>query len=175
MQGSDTFPSPVISALDAELTCLQKSWGPPAPARLANVSWISKAGFRVLTMFSTFQIVETYMVFVLNKAWSDLHRQRCHQSCVSPSAGLYVCVCLSACLDVWLSGCLAVSLFVCVFMYVKFIKCAPMFVAASELTESQQCRCKISSGCPTSRTCRMFQWTGRHCRHPGRVPRWTLV
>ena len=41
MEGSganeDTFPSPVISALDAELTYLQKA-GAPVPARLANIS-----------------------------------------------------------------------------------------------------------------------------------------
>ena len=42
MEGSganeDTFPSPVISALDAELTYLQKKAGAPVPARLANTS-----------------------------------------------------------------------------------------------------------------------------------------
>ena len=48
MEGSganeDTFPSPVISALDAELKYLQKA-GAPVPARLANDAWFFKARF----------------------------------------------------------------------------------------------------------------------------------
>ena len=99
MEGSganeDTFPSPVISALDAELTYLQKSWGPCASKISKRFSDFTKAGVQVLTMFSTMQMIEIYMDFVLNQARSDMHWQRCHQSCVC----VCVCVCVCACLS----------------------------------------------------------------------------
>ena len=46
----DTFPSPVISALDAELTYLQKGWA-PVPARLANISQFFSGRFSGFQIF----------------------------------------------------------------------------------------------------------------------------
>ena len=55
MEGSganeDTFPSPVISALDAELTYLKKGWGPCASKISKHLSVFIQAGFQVLPTF----------------------------------------------------------------------------------------------------------------------------
>ena len=120
MEGSganeDTFPSPVISVLDAELTYLQNA-GAPVPARLVNLTWFSQRQvFRFCRR-------SAHLAVVLNQfktlCWT--RTSRLGLNCFGDVATQAVCVsvCLSVCLSVYLSIYLSISLSIHLSIYLS--------------------------------------------------------